>query len=776
MKKNSIKLLLVVFIFNISFAIQGAKYLIISPDNFVSALQPLAEWKTKKGIKTIIVPLSITGSSAYQIKNYIINANNNWQIRPEYILLVGSPNLIPSMSYSGFYSDDYYGDISGNYRVELSVGRLPCSNLTQCQTIVAKILGYERTPYTADTLWFIKGTGIVREDGTTHPDTIYWNNIRYICAFWNDYRYVQVDTFSRLRGNNANNVVNAITNGRSYVVYRGEATANWYQPFQVNPNNTNNGWKLPIVVSGTCATITLSPSSPTGYLGDQFLNVGSATTPKGAVAFFGTTEATAGSGLANLRGTVTKAFFKAIFEERNYYLGGAAKRAKFIIDSLQPPYYNSSRYSEWNLLGDPTMCVWTTTPKPMTVQHDTIIEMRPQIYTVTVRREGSPLFGATVCLMKDDTTIYEVRTTNTAGIASFSIYPHSIGTMSIIITGPDCIPYERNVPIRLPTIEHDVGILSIVQPTGTIINGTNVIPKVKVMNFGTRTDTFPITFKIGNIYEQTLPSVILASGDSAIVEFPIWTAVTGNYDVYAFTALSSDEWHSNDSAFGNVNVIVTQDVGVDAIVSPDSIHPVFQPIVPSVRIKNYGTHLVSNFNVVCSIVNHQGVLRYTDSRYVSFLYADDTMRINFNSWSPVTTELCSVKIRTTLSGDQNPLNDRKVRLTWLVSTATSEDNLKSLHRTYLNPPYPNPSHNSKVLISFNLSNTQSEYCKVLLRVFDASGRVVRTLVNTNLTKGSYKYIWDCTDNNNFKIPDGIYFCNLEVDQNSFTKKIVLTNK
>lgn len=773
---KSCRLLLLIFIFNISFALEGAKCLIISPDNFVSALQPLAAWKTKQGIKTVIVPLSVTGSNAYQIKNYIINAYNNWQLKPEYILLVGSANLVPSFSYGGFYSDDYYGDLLGNYRVELSVGRLPCSNLTQCQTNVAKILGYERTPFTADSLWFIKGTGIVREDGTAHPDTIYWNNVRYVCSLWNNYRYAHVDTFSRLRGNNATNVVNAITNGRSYVVYRGEATANWYNPFQVNPNNTNNGWKLPIVVSATCATITLSPNSPTGYLGDQFLNVGSTTTPKGAVAFFGTTEATTGSGLANLRGTVSKAFFKAIFDEHNSFLGDAVKRAKFIIDSLQPPYYNSYRYSEWNLLGDPTMRVWTTTPKPISVQHDTIIEMRPQIYTITVRREGSPMLGARVCLMKDDTTIYECRNTNSAGVASFSIYPRSTGTMSIIVTGPNCIPYERNVSIRFPTIEHDVGMLSIVQPSGTIVTGTNVIPKAKVMNFGTRTDTFPVTFKIGDVYEQTIPTIILVPGDSAIVEFPVWTAASGNYNVYAFTALGSDEWRGNDTAYSYINVFITQDVGVDAVLSPDSIHPVTQPIVPRVRIKNYGTYLVSNFNVICSIINYQGVLRYTDNKYVSVLYVGDTMRINFDSWSPVTVELCTVKIRTALSGDQNPLNDQRIRLTWLVSTAADEVNINPVLVTNLNRPYPNPTQNHRVNISFNLSEKESKSLKVYLKIFDASGRTIKTLVDDYLLPGYYRYLWDGTNSDNSKIADGVYFCHLYVNEKRYTQKIVLSSK
>jgi citrate lyase alpha subunit len=83
---------------------EGAKYLIIAPDSFVQAVQPLADWKTKKGVKAKIVPLSITGNTASQIKNYILNAYNNWTIRPEYILLAGLGTVVP---YSGS-SDDYF--------------------------------------------------------------------------------------------------------------------------------------------------------------------------------------------------------------------------------------------------------------------------------------------------------------------------------------------------------------------------------------------------------------------------------------------------------------------------------------------------------------------------------------------------------------------------------------------------------------------------------------------------------------------------------------------
>jgi len=41
----------------------GARYLIITHDNYYEALQPLAEWKTQKGMKAKIVKLSEIGGN-----------------------------------------------------------------------------------------------------------------------------------------------------------------------------------------------------------------------------------------------------------------------------------------------------------------------------------------------------------------------------------------------------------------------------------------------------------------------------------------------------------------------------------------------------------------------------------------------------------------------------------------------------------------------------------------------------------------------------------------
>jgi hypothetical protein len=435
----------------------GAKYLIIAPDNFVQALQPLADWKTKKGVKAMVVPLSVTGNTALQIKNYILNGYNNWEIRPEYILLAGLGTVVPYFSSS----DDYFADMTGNYRIELSIGRIPCATINQCQNIVAKTLAYERSPFMDDSTWFIKGTTIVQESGSNPIDDAFWENVRYIHTLWCNYQYAQIDSFSRLRGHNSTNVMNAINDGRVFVVYRGEAITNWWLPFNnVNPDSTNNGWKLPIVVSGTDQMVSLLDNS---YLGNKFLNAGSTTNPKGAVGFFSTTLA--GSSTDEVvRGTVVKGFFQAIFEESTYTMGNAAKRGKFIIDSIQPPYYTTPRYFEWQLFGDPELNLWTAVPVPLTVTYDSIINPTPCSVTVFVLSNGIAVRNALVCLMKDS-TIYEYGYSNGYGIKAFSIAPQDTGTISITVTARNCHPFEGVIRVLPEGMEER----STLNATGTII-------------------------------------------------------------------------------------------------------------------------------------------------------------------------------------------------------------------------------------------------------------------------------------------------------------------
>jgi hypothetical protein len=62
---------------------------------------------------------------------------------------------------------------------------------------------------------------------------------------------------------------------------------------------------------------------------------------------------------------------------------------------------------------------------------------------------------------------------------------------------------------------------------------------------------------------------------------------------------------------------------------------------------------------------------------------------------------------------------------------------------------------------------------VLLRVFDASGRVVRTLENGTRKPGRYTVTWDGTDTRGRRMANGIYFYRLDVPGFRSVKKAVL---
>ena len=304
---------------------EGARYLIITHDNFYNAIQPLADWKTKKGVLAKVVPLSVTGSTNTQIKNYIVNAYNTWNPRPEYVLLVGSPDALPSFPLGSGGTDSPYADIVGDYKEEVSIGRFFTRNVIECGIMVAKSINYEKNPPTED--WFLKGTTIVREDAP--PDQYYQADCRYIRNLMLASGYIQIDSFLSTAGNNSSDVMNAINNGRTYVVYRGQALVQWWSPFhQVIPENLTNGFKLPVVVSGSCNTVTLNPLYY-DYLGDKFLRAGTVNNPKGAVGYFGTTlEA---SGISQYRSVVTRGVFNALFNLGMYKMGDAAKKQNGIF-------------------------------------------------------------------------------------------------------------------------------------------------------------------------------------------------------------------------------------------------------------------------------------------------------------------------------------------------------------------------------------------------------------------------------------------------------------
>lgn len=66
-----------------------------------------------------------------------------------------------------------------------------------------------------------------------------------------------------------------------------------------------------------------------------------------------------------------------------------------------------------------------------------------------------------------------------------------------------------------------------------------------------------------------------------------------------------------------------------------------------------------------------------------------------------------------------------------------------------------------------------EMIPVRLRIYDAAGRLVKTLVNQQISPGFYRLFWDGKDDSDRRVASGIYFFRLELPQKTLARKAIL---
>ncbi|MCK4776663.1 MAG: hypothetical protein KAT30_17830, partial [Candidatus Krumholzibacteria bacterium] len=149
-------------------------YVIITNDSLVSAYQALADWKTAKGVPTVIrttewIAANYRHGSDLQetIRSFVKDAYARWGIT--YVLIGGDSEQVPPRFGSSFYLgtkeipvDMYYACLDGDWNAdhdqyfgeggaedeadlyaEVYVGRFPSSNSDDINLMTAKIIDYE---------------------------------------------------------------------------------------------------------------------------------------------------------------------------------------------------------------------------------------------------------------------------------------------------------------------------------------------------------------------------------------------------------------------------------------------------------------------------------------------------------------------------------------------------------------------------------------------------------------------------------------------------------
>jgi hypothetical protein len=83
-------------------------------------------------------------------------------------------------------------------------------------------------------------------------------------------------------------------------------------------------------------------------------------------------------------------------------------------------------------------------------------------------------------------------------------------------------------------------------------------------------------------------------------------------------------------------------------------------------------------------------------------------------------------------------------------------------------PVPNPAR-SQSRLSFDLPAS----AEARLRVYDVSGRAVRTMGFGRLPAGRHDRVWDTADDEGRALPGGIYFMRLDAGENHALKKVLV---
>lgn len=100
--------------------------------------------------------------------------------------------------------------------------------------------------------------------------------------------------------------------------------------------------------------------------------------------------------------------------------------------------------------------------------------------------------------------------------------------------------------------------------------------------------------------------------------------------------------------------------------------------------------------------------------------------------------------------------------------ARPTDDPQSRMMTALHACAPNP-FNPSTVIRFDLANEG----RVMLRVYDVSGRLVRTLVDRKLPRQRHSVVWDARSEDGQSVASGVYLCRLETTGFTATQKLVV---
>jgi hypothetical protein len=478
-------------------------YIIITCDSLKATFQTLADWKTKKGVYTIIKTTEEI-ASAYsgidlpeKIRKYIIDAYTRWGAGL-YVLLGGDTNIVPARmvlgdntilrpsdryfaSYKGTWNDNgdnVYLDSGDIMTTDISVilGRAPVENKKEAAVFNKKVISYEKAdsiPSTKlnyfnnylflDEFLGYNNNGILDDYGCrnaiqTNNNTYLPGNIirKYIYDNHTCSNIAPYSSANCVQGDielNRLNFISCLNNGANLIPNGGKFHF-IYEMSHCSPGSigTSSIDKHEYLIkddvnqlaNGNYYQIFMSSGcEPADFsedcIAERYLN-----NPNGGgVAFIGNSD-------QGSSGDTTQCMFifQAFFNNKLYNIGNAFEYIRNAADySYGFPYYKYKNDRRLHLLGDPEMPVWTNTPQALIDSvTPTAILIGNQTDTVTL--SNLPLnVKALICIQKGTEVFTTQQVTGTGSIMKIpmNFTVDTPGTVNVTVTAHNYLPSEKTI-------------------------------------------------------------------------------------------------------------------------------------------------------------------------------------------------------------------------------------------------------------------------------------------------------------------------------------------
>ena len=350
---------------------QGADYVIITHDDFSSALGDLVALRESQGLEVVVETVQAIYDhyddgrpTPDAIRSFLDDAYHNWIRPPIYVLLVGDGTADPKHYQPNSFNtyippyladvDPWAGETAADNRYatldgtdilpDILIGRLPVNNLTEAQVVIDKIVDYETGPPPGDwyeTLVFVADD---QDSGGNFPADAEGLINSHIPGSYTVERVYHSDSIPPSQ--TQTDLLQKWNNGPGLITYVGHGSQHtWGGETFLHISNiaglVNEG-RLPVTIELTCLTGSFHTSG-LDAIDEEMLRFSGG----GSVAVWGPT----GLGLSNGHVQLAEGFLQNTYQFSRPLLGKAILAGKVRLMTNVPAYQDL--VDTYTLFGDP---------------------------------------------------------------------------------------------------------------------------------------------------------------------------------------------------------------------------------------------------------------------------------------------------------------------------------------------------------------------------------------------------------------------------------------